>query len=251
MHFDWSTLALQTVNFTILVWLLHRFLYQPVLHLVDARRTELEEQYAKARSVEARAKDQLAAVEAREAGIIAERATALREAAAEAEQAAAARRARAEREAAASLEAARKALAAERSEALAEARRVAAVLGVEIATRLLADMPMELCIEVWIDRIEKYFAAAPKPEVFALARQLDEGGPLRVITASGLPAETKKIWQLRLRQSLCSQAAVTFTADPTLIAGVELHFPNSVLLFSWQNTLAAIRAELEADADTR
>ena len=94
MHFDWSTLALQTVNFTILVWLLHRFLYQPVLHLVDARRTELEEQYAKARSVEARAKDQLAAVEAREAGIIAERATALREAAAEAEQAATARRAR-------------------------------------------------------------------------------------------------------------------------------------------------------------
>ena len=103
MHFDWSTLALQTVNFAILVWLLHRFLYQPVLRLVDARRTEIEKQYAEAHSLEARAKDQLAAVEAEQAGITAERTAALREAAAEAEDAAAARRARAEREATAML----------------------------------------------------------------------------------------------------------------------------------------------------
>jgi len=35
MHFDWSTFALQTVNFAILVWLLHRFLYRPVLRLLE------------------------------------------------------------------------------------------------------------------------------------------------------------------------------------------------------------------------
>lgn len=41
LRLDWSTLALQTVNFTILVWLLHRFLYRPVLRLLDARRAEV------------------------------------------------------------------------------------------------------------------------------------------------------------------------------------------------------------------
>jgi len=43
---------------------------------------------------------------------------------------------------------------------------------------------------------------------------------------------------------------VNFSVDPALIAGVELHFPNAVLQFSWQSTLATIGAEIETDAHT-
>ncbi|PPC85052.1 MAG: ATPase, partial [Methylocystis sp.] len=46
MRFDWWTLGLQTVNFAVLVWLLHRLLYRPVLRMIDARRAEMEKQYA-------------------------------------------------------------------------------------------------------------------------------------------------------------------------------------------------------------
>ena len=249
MHFDWSTLVLQTVNFAILVWLLQRFLYQPVLRLVDGRRAEIEKQYAEAQSMEVRAKERLAAVEAEQAGIAVERETALKEAAAESAHAAAARRARAEREVAAFLEDARKTLATERSQALGEVRRAALQLGVEIAARLLAEMPMKLRGEAWIERIEEYVAGLPKPELDALKRQLADGAPIEVVTASVLPAETERTWRSRLSESLCGCAAVNFAVDPALIAGVELHFPNTVLRFSWQNTLAAIRAEIETDAD--
>ncbi|MEO0035300.1 MAG: synthase, partial [Pseudomonadota bacterium] len=38
MSLDWSSLALQTVNFLVLVWLLQRFLYRPVLAAIDRRR---------------------------------------------------------------------------------------------------------------------------------------------------------------------------------------------------------------------
>ena len=38
MRFDWWTLALQTVNFAVLVWLLHRFLYRPVLRMIATAR---------------------------------------------------------------------------------------------------------------------------------------------------------------------------------------------------------------------
>ena len=124
MHFDWSTFALQTVNFAILVWLLHRFLYRPVLRLVDARRAEIDQQFAAARVAETKAEDQLAAITAERAGIAAERAAALKAAAAQAEEAAAARRAQSEREAAALLNAARTALAAERTEVSARQGRL-------------------------------------------------------------------------------------------------------------------------------
>ena len=99
MPFDWSTLALQTLNFAILVWLLHRFLYKPVLRVMDARRAEIDKHYAAAKDAETQAKEKLAELDAQRAAIADERAAALKSAAAEAEQAANARRVQAEREA--------------------------------------------------------------------------------------------------------------------------------------------------------
>lgn len=248
MRFDWSTFALQIVNFAILVWLLHRFLYRPVLRLVDARRAEVDRQYAAAQAAEDEAKRQLAAVQSREAGIAAERAAMRRQAAAEADAAAAARRARAEREAAGLLESARKILAVERAQAVAETRRAALDLGTEIAGRLLAELPMRLRAEAWLARIEAYLAALPQAERGALTRQLAGDGRLIVVTASALPAEADCAWREALRRMLGDDIAIEFRVDPALIAGAELHFPIAILRFSWQGTLAGLRAEIDAHA---
>ncbi|MFY9876825.1 MAG: ATPase, partial [Rhodomicrobium sp.] len=64
MHLDWWTIALQTINFAILVWLLNRFLYKPVLRVIDARKAEVHRQYDDAQAVEDKAKAHLAAIEA-------------------------------------------------------------------------------------------------------------------------------------------------------------------------------------------
>lgn len=42
MPFDWFTIAAQIVNFTILLWLLKRFLYRPILDGLDARELRLK-----------------------------------------------------------------------------------------------------------------------------------------------------------------------------------------------------------------
>jgi F-type H+-transporting ATPase subunit b len=251
MHFDWSTLALQTVNFGILVWLLHRFLYRPVLRLIDARRAEIDKQYAEAHMTEAKAMDGLAAVEAEHAGIAAERAAALEQASAQAAEAAAARRAQAEREAGELLDATRKTLAAERGLALAEARRAALDLGADIAGRLLAEVPMKLRTEAWLARLEEHLAALPQTEKDALAQQLVDGAQLTVVTASALPSETAEAWRARLHRTLGDRVAIGFDTDRQLVAGAELHFPNAVLRFSWQSALAAMRAEVAGDGDAR
>ena len=251
MHFDWSTFALQTVNFAILVWLLHRFLYRPVLRLLDARRAEIDKQYVEAHMAEAKAKDEFAAVEAERAGIAAERAAVLERAAVQAEEAAAALRAQAEREAAEFLDAARKALAAERALALAEARRGALDLGADIAGRLLAEVPMKLRAEAWLARIDEHLAALSQTERDALTQQLVDGAQLTVMTASPLPAETAEAWRARLHRALGDRVAIGFGTDPHLVAGAELHFPNAVLRFSWQSALAAMRAEIAGNDDAR
>jgi len=249
MHFDWATFALQTVNFAILVWLLHRFLYKPVLRLIDARRAEIDQQYADARAAEAQAETRLAAVAAERETIADERAAALKQAAAQAEEQAAGRRAQAERDAAALLAGTRKALAGERALALAEARLAALDLGADIAGRLLAQVPMELRAEAWIDRIEHYLAALPKPETDVLAHQIGDGAALKIVTSSTLPPEAADTWRSRLSRFLGDSITVEFGVDPGLVAGVELHFPNAILRFSWQSALDAMRAEIEADGN--
>jgi len=249
MHFDWSTFALQTVNFAILVWLLHRFLYRPVLRLVDMRRTEIEKQYAVAHAAEETAESRLAAIEKERAGIAAERSAAMTQAAVEAEQQAAGRRAATEREATALVDGARKTIAEERERLLAEAQRQAFDLATEIARRLFAELPAKLRLEAWIERIESHLATLPQRDKEALVRQLGGSSPLRVVTVAALPAENAENWRERLRRFIGDGIAVEFSVDPELVAGAELHFPNAVLRFSWQSALDIMRERVAADAD--
>jgi F-type H+-transporting ATPase subunit b len=245
MRFDWWTLGLQTINFAVLVWLLHRFLYKPVLRVIEGRRGEIEKQYADAHAASVRAKDELAAIEVQRVGIAAEREAELEATVAQADRLAGLRRDKAEAEARALLEGARKALATERDKALADMRKAALDLGTEIASRLLADVPAKLRAEAWLDPIEDYLAALPKPQLDELVHQFEDGAVLTIVTAWSLAPEITDRWRNRLHRPLGDGTTIAFAVDPKLIAGAELHFPTAVLRFSWQSALAAVRAEIE------
>ena len=251
MHLDWWTLGLQTVNFAILVWLLHRFVYKPVLAVIDARKAEARKQLDAAGDAEKQAKARLDAVEAERAGIAAEREAALKAAATQAQALAEARHAEAERDVQALLEATRRTLASERDQALAEARRLALDLGADFAQKLLAEIPESCRADAWIERIERHLAALPQSERGALMRQIGDGHPLAIVTACTLPAAAADQWKARLRRSLGASDAMTFAVDPGLIAGAELHFPTAILRFSWQGDLLAARAEVNTHVRPR
>lgn len=55
MQVDWFTVAAQAINFLILMWLLRRFLYHPVLNAIAAREKYIADQLADAKSKEAEA----------------------------------------------------------------------------------------------------------------------------------------------------------------------------------------------------
>lgn len=55
MDFDWSTFILEIINFLILVWILKRFLYHPILGIIAKRRAGIEKAMADARSIETEA----------------------------------------------------------------------------------------------------------------------------------------------------------------------------------------------------
>lgn len=246
MHFDWWTFALQTVNFAVLVWLLNRFLYRPVLRMIEARRQEVDKQFAGAKAAEQKADAKLKEVESERAKIDAEREQITKAATQEAAETARIRAAQAEAQAEALMEDTRKTLAREREQAKAELHQFALDMAADMARKLVSELPAEKRAEAWLERIDGYFAKLPPQERKALVGQAANGTPIGVTSAVPLPPDAAEAWRKRLRQILGGKAAVTFAVDPQLIAGVELHFPEAILRFSLQDAISRLHSEVEA-----
>jgi len=56
MTLDWTTFLLQIINFLVLVWLLKRFLYRPVMDVIARRQQAIDQSVADARRTEANAR---------------------------------------------------------------------------------------------------------------------------------------------------------------------------------------------------
>lgn len=56
MHINWFTVIAQVINFLILVWLLKRYLYKPILEAIDEREKKIKSQLVDADSKKAEAK---------------------------------------------------------------------------------------------------------------------------------------------------------------------------------------------------
>ncbi|WP_193187520.1 F0F1 ATP synthase subunit B family protein [Nisaea sediminum] len=251
MTLDWWTFGLQTVNFAILVWLLQRFLYKPVLRMVDARRAEMEKVRASAQEDREKARAERERVATEHAQIEAERRKTIADARAEAEALATEKIDQADKEATEIREKARTSLAAERKAAETDIRRAALDLGTDIARRLIEELPVESRTEAWIGHIEQHLAELTEAQRSALLQGMDGTSALRVVAAAPFPESVAQHWRERLQTALGHELRIDFAHDPDLVAGVELHFPTAVLHFSWRSTLEAIRAEIEDDAETR
>jgi F-type H+-transporting ATPase subunit b len=56
MLIDWFTIVAQVINFLILVWLLKRYLYKPILNAIDEREKRIAKELADADAKKAEAK---------------------------------------------------------------------------------------------------------------------------------------------------------------------------------------------------
>ena len=69
MLIDWFTVGAQVLNFLILVWLLKRFLYKPILDAIDAREERIAAELADADAKKAEAQKERDALPAQERGV--------------------------------------------------------------------------------------------------------------------------------------------------------------------------------------
>lgn len=223
MELDWTTLLLEIANFLILVWIMNRLLYRPVMNAIAARREGLARTAAEAErlrddaaEMETRYRSRLAEWEREKEGL---RKEMLAELAAE--------RSRLEAALHASLKAEQARAQALREQELADRLREMEKTALAQGTRFVTRLLQELATPQLEERLQDLFFAElshlPPERLHAVAAALREPG-VTVRAASAYPWTEARRMELRQRLAeLCGyEGNIEFVEEPPLMAGVQL-----------------------------
>lgn len=248
MQIDWWTLALQAINFVVLVWLLSRFLYRPVQAIIEKRKqlmdkglSEVEELKADAKTAQKRFEDERSALASEREGMLKDLHQKMGKEHEEALK-------KAKDEAAQMLENARATIQAEREAALKALREQASTLATELASTLLRELGQGVPNESFLGGLKKYISDLPEEEHDRLRKDLaDEGSRLKVVTAFPLSPEESSRWAEVIAAIIGGDGKMDFAVDGDLLGGAELHFPHAVLRYSWADQLKKAKVQLDSD----
>jgi F-type H+-transporting ATPase subunit b len=241
MLIDWFTVGAQALNFIILVWLLKRFLYKPILDAVDAREKRIAAELADANTKKAEAKNERDEFHHKNETFDQERAALLAKATDEA---------KAERQRL--IDDARKssaALSAKRQEALRSdaqnlnqaIRRRTQEEVFAIARKALTDLAAtsledRMC-DVFVSRLRTMDGKVKA----SLANALKTASEPSVIrSAFDLPAAQHAAIQNALNVTFSADVKVRFETAPDVISGIELIAGGQKLAWSIADYLGAL-----------
>jgi F-type H+-transporting ATPase subunit b len=243
---DWFTVGAQALNFVVLVWLMKRFLYEPILHAIAAREATIAKRLSDADAKQAEASKEQDEFRRKNEAFEQERADLVSRATADAN----AERKRlldAARQAADVLTAKRQKLLLSDAENLKKALRQKAQNEVfAIARKALT----ELAGSSLEARISEVFARRLRdlsPEAKAsLGEALTKGGePALVQSAFELPGEQRATIQNAVNETFSADVPLRFEAAPALVSGIALTVNGQKLAWSIADYLSSLEVSVE------
>ena len=241
MLIDWFTIGAQALNFLILVWLMKRFLYKPILHAIDEREKRIATELANADAKKAEAQKERDAFKRKSEEFDQQRAALLSKATDEAQT---------ERQRL--LDEARKAadsLSAKLQETLrneehnlhqAISRRTQQEV-FAIARKALTDLATtsleERLVGVFTRRLREMDGEAKAGLATALKTASD---PALVRSAFDLPVEQRAAIQNALNETFSAEIPIRFETAPNLISGIELTTNGQKVAWSIADYLVAM-----------
>jgi F-type H+-transporting ATPase subunit b len=246
MLIDWFTVIAQVVNFLILVWLLKRFLYKPILNAIDAREKKVADELANADVKEAKAQKEKDEFRRKNEEFDQQRAALLSKAKDEAN---------AERQRL--LEEARKDasdLKAKQQEAMRNDRQN---LNKEISRRAqqevfaitrkalkdLAGTSLEECtVEVFAQKLQEL--EGKEKDQLASAFSASQS-PVLVRSAFDLPQGQRDLIKKTIKETLGIEIQASFETAPDLVSGIELTTNGQKVAWSIADYLTSLERSID------
>ena len=246
MLIDWFTVGAQALNFLILVWLLRRFLYKPILNAIDAREKRIAAELADAAAKKAEAKKERDDFQHKNEEFDQQRAALLSKATDEAK----AERERLLDEAGKAADA----LSAKRGKMLrSDAQHLSQAISrrtqeevFAITRKTLTDLATasleERTADVFLRRLRALDAKAKASLAEAFKTASD---PAIVRSAFDLPAEQKAAIRKALNETFSSEIKLRFETAPDLVSGIELTANGQKLAWSIADYLTGLENGVE------
>lgn len=241
MPIDWLTVCAQVLNFLILVWLLKRFLYKPILNAIDARETRIAAELADAADKMAETQKERDEFQRKNTEFDQERDNQLTKMQAEVEI----ERQRLldeARQTADALSSKRKAAMNREQQSLNDEiiRRSRAEV-FAIAQKTLTDLA-ETSLEarmsdVFIRRLRKLEGESKDSIAKALKTATE---PVRIRSAFDLPTEQRTAIQQAINETFSTDAHLQFETKPDVISGIELIVNGQKVAWSIADHLASL-----------
>ena len=250
MLVDWFTVGAQVLNFIVLVWLLKRYLYKPILDAIDAREKRIEDELASADAKQTEAQKERDEFERKNEAFDQQRSALLLKATDEAK--------------------------VERHRLIDEARQTADALSAKRRESLKAEA-LALNKEIDARTRQEVFAIARKALKDLAAADLDErmvhaftqrlreignsekatlGKAIRADTGSvlvrsvfDLAANQRSALQSEINELFSASARIRFESAPELISGIELTAGGQKIAWSIQDYLGSLEADVSALLD--
>jgi F-type H+-transporting ATPase subunit b len=245
MSIDWFTFTAQILNFVLLVWLLKRFLYRPILNAIAAREKRISEELANAAEVQAEAKSERERFQHKNEEFERQREALLARAREEA-------RAETERLFAEAREAS-DAFGRKRMQALRDSvDNLNEVIGrrlqqqvFAISDKILQELASQSLQERMIANFVSRLQALDADTVGDLRAVVDsDGQTLLLRSAFELPARQRAEIQSALKDICGADIDLRFETEPALISGVELIANGHKIAWSVSDYLAALEKKV-------
>lgn len=238
MELNWSTFVLEIINFLVLVWILKRFLYKPVLEVIARRRAGIEKTLTEAKDKEEAAQELKSQYEGRVAEWDKERAHAREALANELEQERSRRLAALNAELEQQREKAR--VGAEQRQAYAqrELEEKALTQAADFASRLLEQAAGAEVESRLIDLVIKEMGELPAERIAVLRNNWTTApGAIVVTTAFPITDQIRDDLQQAIAGLTDLDVPVRFQRDESLLAGVVITVGAWILGFSLRDEL--------------
>jgi F-type H+-transporting ATPase subunit b len=244
MPIDWFTVGAQILNFLVLVWILKRFLYQPVLRAIAERQARVDGVLADAASLKEKAVTELAKLEGERSELEDTRKAAMLQAQTDAE----AERQRLIAEARTEFDTARarwrSALQREQDAFHREISEQAQREVMEIADKLLRDLADADLQEKILGKFLGLMANLDETEKATLRDALRNSGTesATVRSAFELPEERREVLATAVRAIVGEGVPVVFEVKPSLGCGIEVGVDGHKIAWTLEDYLRSLDA---------
>ncbi len=221
MLIDWFTVAAQTVNFLILIWLLKRFLYGPILQAMERREARIETRLQQARQERETAEQEAAKYQRLNRELEAGRTEHLRQIADEAEQHRTQLIKQGREEAAALAEVWKAAVNRDRRQFMVELKKRIGREVLQVASKSLNDLTGCDLAGLLAERFVARFSAMD-PVQQASCRDAAEKHGILVRGAVEFDEEVRHNLETALRREFGSEARISYRIDDQLPLGIEI-----------------------------